>query len=239
MVETRVARYSRKNEAKRKTKKILKTITKYFIYLIVGLFSAIYFFLKASNKAVEKMFTKLPRIIKVLLIYMLVFNFCYNIYDTIPKTEKEIIMNFDSINSNSIPTDLIVEEQNNEICIFDSISCKISNKGKEIGLNEEEILIAIAISKHETGDYTSYAFKELNNVGGMMCNSGLRQYDSLEDGIEAYLNNLKYNYFDIGLDTLEKIQPKYCPIGASNDPNGLNKYWLSGTQNKYNELAGK
>lgn len=239
MVETRVARYSRKNKAKRKTKKILKTITKYFIYLIVGLFSAIYFFLKAFNKAVEKMFTKLPRIIKVLLIYMLVFNFCYNIYDTIPKTKKEIIMNFDSINSNFIPTDLIVEEQNNKICIFDSISCKISDKGKEMGLNEEEILIALAISKHETGDYTSYAFKELNNVGGMMCNSGLREYDSLENGIEAYLNNLKHNYFELGLDTLEKIQPKYCPIGASNDPKGLNKYWLSGTQNKYNELIGK
>ena len=53
------------------------------------------------------------------------------------------------------------------------------------------------------------------------------------------LNNLKYNYFDIGLDTLEKIQPKYCPIGAANDPTGLNKYWLSGTQKKYNELIGK
>lgn len=73
----------------------------------------------------------------------------------------------------------------------------------------------------------------------MMCNSGLRSYDSLDDGIEAYLNNLKYNYFDIGLDTLEKIQPKYCPIGAENDPKGLNKYWLSGTQRKYNELIGK
>ena len=81
--------------------------------------------------------------------------------------------------------------------------------------------------------------KKLNNVGGMMCNSGLRSYDSLDDGIEAYLNNLKYNYFDIGLDTLEKIQPKYCPIGAANDPTGLNKYWLSGTQKKYNELIGK
>lgn len=116
---------------------------------------------------------------------------------------------------------------------------KYQIKGKEIGLSEEQILISIAISKHETGNYTSYAFKELNNVGGMMCNSGLRSYDSLDDGIEAYLNNLKYNYFDIGLDTLEKIQPKYCPIGAANDPTGLNKYWLSGTQKKYNELIGK
>lgn len=74
--------------------------------------------------------------------------------------------------------------------------------------------MSIAISKWETGNYTSVAFRSKNNVGGMMCSSGLITYGSLEEGIIAFLNNLKYNYFDIGLDTLEKIQPKYCPIGA-------------------------
>lgn len=96
--------------------------------------------------------------------------------------------------------------------------------------------LAVAISMHETGKYTSKAFKELNNVGGMMCNSGLREYTTLEEGIEAFVSNLKYNYIDEGLDTIEKIQPKYCPIGAKNDPNGLNKYWVSGVTKYYNEL---
>lgn len=196
-MENRVTRYSRKNKLKRKMSKIFKNILKNMIYLIVGIFSAIYFGLKAFNRLIEKLFNKLPRIMKVAIIYLLIINVGLDIYSMFEKN------------------------------------------GKEIGLSEEQILISIAISKHETGNYTSYAFKELNNVGGMMCNSGLRSYDSLDDGIEAYLNNLKYNYFDIGLDTLEKIQPKYCPIGAANDPTGLNKYWLSGTQKKYNELIGK
>lgn len=196
-MENRVTRYSRKNKLKRKMSKLFKNILKNMIYLIVGIFSAIYFGLKAFNRLIEKLFNKLPRIMKVAIIYLLIINLGLDIYSMFEKN------------------------------------------GKEIGLSEEQILISIAISKHETGNYTSYAFKELNNVGGMMCNSGLRSYDSLDDGIEAYLNNLKYNYFDIGLDTLEKIQPKYCPIGAANDPTGLNKYWLSGTQKKYNELIGK
>ena len=61
-------------------------------------------------------------------------------------------------------------------------------------------------------------------------------YNSLDEGIEKFLINLKNNYFDIGLTTLEKIQPKYCPIGAKNDPTGLNKHWLNGTNKMLEEL---
>lgn len=238
MLETRVSRYSKKNKAKRKTSKILKIIIRNIIYFVVGLVSAIYFFLKKANSIIENLFSKLPRIIKVLLIYILVFNFGHSIYTLIPK-EKELEISIGNIITESIPVEFTVEEEKEEVCIFDNVSCKISSRGKEMGFSEEQILISIAISKHETGRYTSYAFTELNNVGGMMCNSGLISYDSLESGIDAFLTNLKNNYFDIGLDTLEKIQPKYCPIGADNDPNGLNKYWLSGTQKMYSELLGK
>ena len=118
-------------------------------------------------------------------------------------------------------------------CELDSTSCKIKEIAEKYGMNWK---IAVAISKHETGVYTSKAFKELNNVGGMMCNDGLKEYATLEEGIEAFVKNLKYNYIDEGLDTIEKIQPKYCPIGAKNDPNGLNKYWVSGVTKYYNEL---
>ena len=72
----------------------------------------------------------------------------------------------------------------------------------------------------------------------MMCNSGLITYNSLDEGIEAFLINLKNNYFDIGLDTLDKIQKKYCPIGAKNDPTGLNKNWLNGVNKMYEEFGG-
>ena len=98
--------------------------------------------------------------------------------------------------------------------------------------------LAIAISKHETGNYTSYAFKSLNNVGGMMYWDGnkmsLKSYNSLENGIIAFISNLKNNYIDLGLDTIEKIQVKYAPIGIND--NGTNQYWVNGVYNYYNLL---
>ncbi len=74
---------------------------------------------------------------------------------------------------------------------MDSISGKIAEKGQELGLNEEQILITVAISKLETGNYNSSSFLNKNNVGGMMCNSGLISYDTLEKGISAFVSNLK------------------------------------------------
>ena len=70
----------------------------------------------------------------------------------------------------------------------------------------------------------------------MYC-KGFIKYNSLDEGIEAFVSNLKRNYFDIGLDTLEKIQPKYCPVGAENDPNNLNQHWLGGVTQIYNSLG--
>ena len=119
-------------------------------------------------------------------------------------------------------------------CKLDSTACKIKRVAEKYGMDWK---LAVAISKHETGNYTSEAFKEKNNVGGMMCSSGLISYSTLDDGIEAFVSNLKYNYIDEGLDTIEKIQPKYCPIGAANDPKGLNKYWVGGVTKYYNELS--
>lgn len=49
-MENRVTRYSRKNKLKRKMSKLFKNILKNMIYLIVGIFSAMYFGLKAFNR---------------------------------------------------------------------------------------------------------------------------------------------------------------------------------------------
>jgi len=172
---------------------------------------------------------KLPRITRTLIIYVLLLTF---ILDFVGIIQDKKIISFAKISpvtlSLATPPKATEIEEKKVSCSYDEISCKIYIKGLEIGMNEEQVLISIAISKWETGDYSSTAFKELNNVGGMMCNSGLI--------ISAFLINLKDNYFDIGLDTVEKIQPKYCPIGAKNDPNGLNKYWLSGVTKKLEEL---
>jgi hypothetical protein len=177
---------------------------------------------------------KLPRPTKAVIIYVLVLTFIVSMQQALEqkkpvKTIKEIKIAY---------TEPKVKEEVKEelTCNYDEVSCKIYNKAKELGMNEEQSKITIAISRWETGNYTSSAFKNKNNVGGMMCQSGLINYNSLDEGIHAFVKNLKNNYFDIGLDTIDKIQPKYCPIGAKNDPNGLNKYWLNGVKEIYNTL---
>ena len=105
-------------------------------------------------------------------------------------------------------------------------------------MTKEQAKMSVSISAWETGRWTSSAYHSKNNVGGMMCNSGWITYNSLDEGIEAFLINLKNNYFYIGLDTFDKIQKKYCPIGAKNDPTGLNKNWLNGVNKMYEEFGG-
>ena len=100
-----------------------------------------------------------------------------------------------------------------------TVTCKKENLDEiSYQIKQEAILleidwkIAVAISKWETGHYTSQAFKKLNNVGG---NFGLRdgkyqllKFDTLEDGVKFFVKNLKNNYFNKGLTTLEKNTTK-------------------------------
>ncbi len=100
--------------------------------------------------------------------------------------------------------------------------------------------IFAAIIAAETGKGTSKAIRYRNNPGGLMdpktgCRT-LQNFNTLEDGLRKMASNLKRNYFDKGRITLATIQQKYCPIGAANDPNGTNKYWLSTTTKFANQI---
>jgi len=82
--------------------------------------------------------------------------------------------------------------------------------------------LALAIVSEETGCRwnCSYLVKTCHNIGGMK-GSGCGSYsyfDSLDEGIKAFLDNLKINYYDYGLTTAEEINPKYAenPLWASN-----------------------
>lgn len=244
-MESRVQKYSRKNRLKRRIKRNLKALPKNIvmsiIYILVALLYIIYILVKGFNNLIAKLFMKIPRLIRVALIYTMVINTITNIILVSSNHNIELInpLSLEVIHLNSEQVTFDVEGEKVQECKFDSTSCLIYEKAKELGLNEDQTLMSIAISKWETGNYTSVAFRNKNNVGGMMCSSGLITYGSLEEGIIAFLRNLKYNYFDIGLDTLEKIQPKYCPIGAENDPNNLNVNWLGGAKKMYNELKSK
>ena len=129
-------------------------------------------------------------------------------------------------------------------CMMDYTSCKIKEVAIREGINDWKIPVAIA--RHECGykdnQYLSNAFKNKNNVGGMMYydtttkSSYLMTFDTIDAGVEAFVSNLKRNYFNLGLDTIEKIQPKYAPVNSANDPYGLNEFWVSGVRAFYNDI---
>ena len=84
--------------------------------------------------------------------------------------------------------------------------------------------IAVAISLHETGcnSSCSNAVKQYNNVGGLYSGGGLIRFSTLEEGIKSYINNLKRNYYDYGLTTLEQINTKYA--SSSTWASQVNRY---------------
>ena len=129
-------------------------------------------------------------------------------------------------------------------CMMDYTSCKIKEVAIREGITDWKIPVAIA--RHECGykdnQYLSNAFKNKNNVGGMMYydtttkSSYLMSFDTIDEGVEAFVSNLKRNYFNMGLDTIEKIQPKYAPVNVENDPYGLNEFWIIGVRAFYNDI---
>lgn len=95
-----------------------------------------------------------------------------------------------------------------------------------------------AVAQHETGNGKSKAAIEKNNIAGMMGANGLRSYSSVEASIIDMARNLSNNYLEKGFSTISKIGSKYAPIGASNDPTGLNNHWVTGVSHYLDQLKG-
>ena len=81
--------------------------------------------------------------------------------------------------------------------------------------------VAVAIMLHETGcKYNcSTLVRTCNNVGGQKgspgCNGeSYKAFATLDDGIIGFINNLQRNYYAKGLNTIEKIAPKYAASSA-------------------------
>lgn len=101
-----------------------------------------------------------------------------------------------------------------------------------------------AVVNNESGHGTSNAARTKNNVAGIMSKSSgftkLATFNSVDECLEALAKNIKKNYVDKGLVTVSQIHAKYCPIGASNDPTGMNGGWgknVASMMDKYNSLA--
>jgi hypothetical protein len=101
-----------------------------------------------------------------------------------------------------------------------------------------------AISMHETANGKSSAFRNKNNAMGVSNASGPIQMGSVEASIEKMasllgkgINQGKGPYANA--KSIEDIAKRYAPIGAGNDPRGLNKYWTSGVSANYEKLSTK
>ena len=70
--------------------------------------------------------------------------------------------------------------------------------------------MAVAISRLETGHFSSAACVFGNNVGGLSDNEVPRSYASIDEGVAAYISCLSA-YYSKGLTTPELIGPYWCP----------------------------
>lgn len=244
---TRVERNSRNYKKRVKVKrKLWKEILKCIIALIVGITYLAYKIIRWFNNLMAKLFMKLPRILKIGVVYGIIAVAIYGnvntktiIKEVVKEEEIKITLDKNNLLKEEKEEEHNIAELRTETCQMDEIECKIYNKSIEYGLSREQAFIVVSISRHETGKWTSKAFLEKNNLGGIMCSTGLRSYNSLDEGIEAFVSLLKNRYFDRGLDTIEKIQPVYCPVGATNDPHNLNQHWLPMVTKYYNEYINK
>lgn len=98
-------------------------------------------------------------------------------------------------------------EQVKEAGSFEYYCEIIGEAAEEIGV---EPALAIAISRLETGNFTSRAFTECNNFGGLTGANGVMQFASKADGLTAYIECLGW-YDDKGLNTPRKMAQVYCP----------------------------
>ena len=99
---------------------------------------------------------------------------------------------------------------------------------------EVDPYLAVSISLLETGCKwgCSRLVRECNNVGGMKGNPGcfggnFRKFETLEDGIEAFIKLLSTGYYKKGLTTPELMEKKYA--GGSNT-------WAAKVNNYINQV---
>ena len=245
-------------------KGIISILGKALFTLVKNLLYIFYVLVYNFHNLVAKLYMKAPRVARIIIIYILITLSLMNfigikkvnannntnmpqISQETPQNEEKTQKEYNSIieeksSSNGLKNDKIEDTKKSEektTCKLGEIECKIYNNGIAKGMTHEQALLVVAISKHETGNWTSSAFKNKNNFGGMMCKTGLATYKSFDEGLNKFTTLLNDYYFAKGRNTIEKIGAIYCPVGAKNDPNGLNRHWIPRVTEYYNDYLKK
>lgn len=235
-------------------KKELNVIVKMLMLLVKALFmigksiiKIIYLIIKFIDNLMAKLFMKLPRLLRVGVVYSLIGLAILNFVNIPSKsvsakteTTEKVAIATENLPVETTEKPVVEKKVENTTCKFDNENaCKIYDKAIEKGLTEKQSLLVVAISTHETGYWTSKAFTENHNFGGIMTSKGLKSYSTYEEGLDHFVSVLKNYYFDKGLTTIEQIGAKYCPVGAENDPKGLNVNWVPSVTSIYNSYTQK
>ncbi len=135
------------------------------------------------------------------------------VYDGL--TYEDLVLKFNKIMKSSL-------EKKGEIFVSHSLEMNV------------DPYIALAIVFQETGCYQgncSTMVRECNNIGGMKASTKLRcfggsysKFESIDQGIISFIDNLAYGYFYQGLNTPELMNRKYAsdPLWAARVNNYIN-----------------
>ena len=146
--------------------------------------------------------------IKSIAIYTFIVFLLINVMVTCILIEKQVTITKEK--------ETIERELNNLTKEYNKLNNKNTNNPEElIKITCEEYnvdyILAISIARAETGNFTSKLYKESYNIGGLRNDENWYEYNNLVEGVNAYISMLKTEYIDKGLNTPEKMQPKYCP----------------------------
>lgn len=108
------------------------------------------------------------------------------------------------------------------------------------------LLVAIAKAESSIG-LTGIANNGGYNYFGMTAaGGGNMTFSSVAEAINFQAGYMRRSYLNEGIDTIEKIQQKYSPVGAANDPFGTNVEWtgmvtsaMKGLRNMCPSLIGQ
>lgn len=111
---------------------------------------------------------------------------------------------------------------------------------EEARRNEICPIFLAAVAMHESAKGTSKLARQNNNVFGIFKGGKYHRFDSVDECIKFSAKLLGGKLYAGGRnDTVAEIQKIYCPVGAANDPNGLNKHWLDGVLKYMRQIFGE
>jgi hypothetical protein len=107
--------------------------------------------------------------------------------------------------------------------------------------NNLDPAVLVGMSQHETGNWTSSAFKNKNNAMGVMGSSkSTLRFGSHEQSIDYMAHKLSdpQGYYK-NAQTVGQVGAVYAPVGAANDPRNLNSEWVKDVARNADQWADK